>query len=304
MQDSIRSEFSTTQNNSFENYPRDFKGIWIPKDVWLDRTLGYFEKCLLAEINSLDGKDGCFASNAYLAKLFQESERKIQAGLSTLKARGYIYQEAFNGRIRTLRTNMQPDKTLFNTSATQAKENDKTLFNTPGVSDSAPLDTGSAYIIEDERKDERKDIMPNRTSSSSADVEENKINFNWDSKKFERITQEKIKAWKEAFPHVDIENYLKFIEQDINLKPTKYKRRKCIEQTILIYLKNQEEAMISREKNSKHKGNYKNDYSNKSNNNRGESETRTGIFVNGIRVPDGPLRGFDMSLLSDPLPSV
>jgi hypothetical protein len=42
---------------------RDFKGVWIPKDVWLDHNLTWMEKLLLVEIDSLDAEKGCFASN-------------------------------------------------------------------------------------------------------------------------------------------------------------------------------------------------------------------------------------------------
>jgi len=106
--------------------PRDFKGIWIPKEIWLDNTLTYFEKCLLAEIHSLDGKDGCFASNEYLCKFFNEKERKIQDALSKLKAKGYIKQVSFDGRTRVLKTDLHP-------------KNDKSFFSTSEVSNSAPL---------------------------------------------------------------------------------------------------------------------------------------------------------------------
>ena len=117
---------------------RDFKGIWIPKEVWLDTSLSYFEKFLLSEIDSLDNEDGCFASNDYFCKFFNEKERKIQDALANLKAKGYIYIEKFDGRKRTMRSNLKRDKSLFSTSEVQ-KPNDNTLFSTPGVSDSAPL---------------------------------------------------------------------------------------------------------------------------------------------------------------------
>jgi hypothetical protein len=109
-----------------ENLPRDFKGIWISREIWLDQSLTYFEKCLLAEIHSLNGPDGCFASNEYLCNFFNERERKIQDGLAKLKAKGYLYIESFDGRTRVLRTSLTPN-------------NDKSLFSTSGVSDSAPL---------------------------------------------------------------------------------------------------------------------------------------------------------------------
>ena len=47
---------------------REFRGIWIPKDIWLNKDLSTNEKVLLAEIDSLGGSsNGCFASNQYFA---------------------------------------------------------------------------------------------------------------------------------------------------------------------------------------------------------------------------------------------
>ena len=47
-----------------ENNERDFKGVWIPKEVWLDTRLSMIEKGILVEIDSLDfSESGCFASN-------------------------------------------------------------------------------------------------------------------------------------------------------------------------------------------------------------------------------------------------
>lgn len=116
---------------------RDFKGIWIPKEIWLNRSLSYFEKILLAEIHSLDGEDGCFASNEYFCKFFEERERKIQDALAHLKSLGYIYQVSFDGRTRVLKTNLHPknDKSLFSTS-------DLSKIDTPALS---KIDTPS-YI--------------------------------------------------------------------------------------------------------------------------------------------------------------
>ena len=33
---------------------RGFKGIWIPKEIWLSPDLNYVEKILLVEIDSLE----------------------------------------------------------------------------------------------------------------------------------------------------------------------------------------------------------------------------------------------------------
>lgn len=68
------------------NYPRDFKGVWIPKQVFLDERLNAIEKLILAEVDSLDveGSEGCFASNEYLAKFCQCSVTKVSTSVSKL----------------------------------------------------------------------------------------------------------------------------------------------------------------------------------------------------------------------------
>ena len=73
---------------------RDFRGIWIPKEVWLNKDLSANEKILLAEIDSLGGlSDGCFASNQYLAEFFGLSKDRISKLISGLKNKGYITVE-------------------------------------------------------------------------------------------------------------------------------------------------------------------------------------------------------------------
>lgn len=81
---------------------RDFKGIWIPKDVWLDEMLTALDKIILMEINSLDNEEGCFATNEYLAEFCQCSEAKITKAITKLRGLGYIYTKKFDGRKRFL----------------------------------------------------------------------------------------------------------------------------------------------------------------------------------------------------------
>ena len=73
---------------------RDFRGIWIPKEIWLNKDLSTNEKILLAEIDSLGGSsDGCFASNQYFADFFDLSKDRISRLVSGLKNKGYITVE-------------------------------------------------------------------------------------------------------------------------------------------------------------------------------------------------------------------
>lgn len=69
---------------------RAFKGIWIPKEIWLDENLNWVEKILLVEIISLDNEQGCWASNAYFADFFKLSKNRISVLINSLKEKGYI----------------------------------------------------------------------------------------------------------------------------------------------------------------------------------------------------------------------
>jgi biotin operon repressor len=73
-----------------ENLKRNFRGIWIPAEIWLNEKLSTEEKVLWAEINSLQGKEGCFASNYYFALFLGKSERQIQRYLQHLEEEGFI----------------------------------------------------------------------------------------------------------------------------------------------------------------------------------------------------------------------
>lgn len=84
----------------------DFKGIFIPRDLWLDKNLSHTEMILLAKIDLLDGdfKKGCFASNKFLSEYLNRSEGQTANLISDLKRRGYVTQTFFDGRRRGLRT--------------------------------------------------------------------------------------------------------------------------------------------------------------------------------------------------------
>ena len=82
---------------------REFEGIWIPREIWLNEELGALDKVILAEITSLDrNEEHCYAGNDYLAKFCQCSENKVSKSISKLKKLGYIKQIGFDGRKRTL----------------------------------------------------------------------------------------------------------------------------------------------------------------------------------------------------------
>lgn len=69
---------------------RDFKGIWIPREIWLSEDLSITEKVLLVEIDSLDNESGCFASNEYFAKFLKISKDRVSRLISGLCKKGYL----------------------------------------------------------------------------------------------------------------------------------------------------------------------------------------------------------------------
>lgn len=82
---------------------RDFKGVWIPKEIWLNEELTMLEKVIFVEIDSLDGPEHCYASNEYFATFCNCSESKVSKAIKKLKELGMIEEIAFDGRHRKLR---------------------------------------------------------------------------------------------------------------------------------------------------------------------------------------------------------
>ena len=89
-------------------YPRDFKGVLIPKEIFLDDRLNAIEKIILVEVDSLgiEGSEGCYASNEYLAKFCQCSVTKVSTSISKLIKLGYLYVSGNDGRKRYLKSRL------------------------------------------------------------------------------------------------------------------------------------------------------------------------------------------------------
>ena len=80
---------------------KEFKGVWIPADIFLIEGLTLQEKLLIITIIGLDNGEGCFAGNDYLAKFIQVSKSTCSNFISKLKDKGIIYElKEFDGRKR------------------------------------------------------------------------------------------------------------------------------------------------------------------------------------------------------------
>ena len=86
---------------------RDFKGVWIPREIWLDDRLNALDKVILTEIDSLDSSEkGCWASNKYIAEFCQCSESKVSQTITKLTKLGYLRVVSFDGRQREIKSNI------------------------------------------------------------------------------------------------------------------------------------------------------------------------------------------------------
>lgn len=73
-------------------YERNFKGVWIPADVWLNTDLSIQEKVMLVEIDSLHAcpERGCWAGNDHFAKFFGLSKSRVSEVITSLTKKGYL----------------------------------------------------------------------------------------------------------------------------------------------------------------------------------------------------------------------
>lgn len=124
---------------------RNFKGVWIPVEIYLHQELSWTEKILLTEIHSLSVQGSCFASNASLAQFLQVSEKTVANTITSLRKRGYL-KVTGNGGFRVLDVTLTPnpeigksrnrDKTVpkSGTPPTPPYKDNNTVNNTPIIS--------------------------------------------------------------------------------------------------------------------------------------------------------------------------
>lgn len=86
---------------------RAFKGVWIPSEIWLNKSLTIMEKLFLIEIDSLDNNSGCFASNAHFSEFFDVSKGRCTQIIKSLEAKELVkitlFKEGNQIKKRTIR---------------------------------------------------------------------------------------------------------------------------------------------------------------------------------------------------------
>lgn len=160
------------------DYPRDFKGIWLPKEIWLDDELNATDKIIFAEIDSLDveNSEGCFASNEYLANFCKCSITKVSTSISKLIELGYVKVVKTDGRKRWLKTSLSKFESQTNKNEKSEIQEVKDS-NIPSNKDDKNSDKNSVkYTLEDVKRpsskgniytsvlEEHKDVLPKKQS--------------------------------------------------------------------------------------------------------------------------------------------
>lgn len=187
-----------------ENEIRDFKGVWIPREVWLDRRLTALEKVILIEIDSLDSTErGCYASNKYIAEFCQCSETKVSTAISKLVKLGYLRIKNFNGRLRELKSSLTKSErqTFKNSEAAvqnlkESNIDNKPFNNTDRINDIAAV---VAYL------NEKAGTSYRASSKATARHIEARFNEGYKLQDFFTVIDKKVAEWKGG----EMEKYLR-----------------------------------------------------------------------------------------------
>ncbi len=130
---------------------RDFKGIWIPKEIWLHPSLSWAAKGLWAEIDSLycEEKGGCYASDEYFEAFLGVKRTRLHEVMKELTDLGFLEKVSCDGR-RVIRKAISPKPKVSGRQLSAKADSRNTEKRTPSVRKS-----GSPSYIEN--KDESKE---------------------------------------------------------------------------------------------------------------------------------------------------
>ena len=73
-----------------DNFSDNFKGVWIPREIFYSAELSLREKFILSEIAALSIDEYCFARNIHFATLCGCSKETISRDISRLQTLGYV----------------------------------------------------------------------------------------------------------------------------------------------------------------------------------------------------------------------
>lgn len=175
---------------------RNFKGVWIPREIWLSGDLSLIEKCLLVEIDSLSSLEkGCFASNAYFSEFLGVSVPTITRAIKSLSDKNIIESKTIKnrdkkGKVASTRVIKMIKPPNQNDEAT-ANQNDEYINTKPIIKPVNNIVSGKRFIkpsikyIREYCEERNNNIDP-------------EYFFNYYESKGWMIGKNKMKSWKAA----------------------------------------------------------------------------------------------------------
>jgi len=186
----LKPNYSTDTMQETNNV-RDFKGIWIPKEVYLNEELSWSAKIIFLEIDSFTSNDlPCFMSNEHIASFLKISERQVKAHISKLMSMGWIEQTGFDGRKRYLKSTMRfipsmgrasTQPIMFSLPAEKPAKKKAISFTPPALEDVVKYFQDNGYSKEIAERAFKHYELGNWTDSNQKPVKnwKQKMHTNW-----------------------------------------------------------------------------------------------------------------------------
>lgn len=219
---------------------RDFKGIWIPREIWLRDDLSSQEKCLWAEIYSLYDREkgGCYASEDYLCEFMKVKRSRLYEILKKLKKAKLLETVAFDGRC-TIRRAILPEDSAIESwkegvrkagrrSGKPDSESGKPDSPGPGSrtgGDPSPYihyNKGEIIIAQTPKKALRNTapVLHSRSDNICCDIQ-----FCFEKREFLNISEKDLDSWRQIYPDVNVALELKEMSEWLLSNPSRAKKK-------------------------------------------------------------------------------
>lgn len=132
---------------------RDFKGVWIPAELYLNTDLSPIEKFLIIEIDSLSKNGECHATNQHFADFLGLSQSRTRHIVADLINRGYL-----KSRIIYKKNSKQVEKRILSV-----------VFKTPPSDFSRTPMSENSHTPPSENSTDKNTYI-NNTSKSNTDI--------------------------------------------------------------------------------------------------------------------------------------
>lgn len=92
-----KTEFTLEELEKIDTVKRDFKGVWIPKELLFEPGINKLQMAMITEISSLSvGNMGCFASNKHFAEFLNVSSPRASQLITDLESKKYVKTKKFS----------------------------------------------------------------------------------------------------------------------------------------------------------------------------------------------------------------